>query len=349
MINVTHRSLLCSLASLLMLITMLLLSTLAFAAAAKELEKENSLFASRVAERLLPFEPTYLTHQDTDGDERSLEARLSFKYTLTPPECSNYTSLFEQNIKCRRGYEVFIAFNGTFDFYLGTRDSDPFLSRFLNPSIHINKHFDDIDNRAVSLRYAGIAIQHLSNGQTINPETFIDSNGFTLADRFEANPGDDIFDQIGHGLNFISIQAGLRLGKPTSIDPDTGRCVRGCWDLYAQFNPHIWSDGDNLISWGPNRGIDEVADVYRYRLKLDKTIRVPFVDAPEDFVFSATATAGDAGLDSGSIDLSITYPFKVFGLLLQPYVSYHAGSLANLADYFQARDAWSVGLKFGGM
>ncbi|MEM7218129.1 MAG: hypothetical protein AAF515_07160 [Pseudomonadota bacterium] len=313
------------------------------------LDKDNSLFASRVAGRLLPFEPTYLVYQDTDGDERSVEARLSFKYALTPPECSRYSSLFEEKVKCHRGYEAFIAFNGTFDFYLGTRPSDPFLPRFLNPSIHLNKYFDDINNGAISLRYWGIAIQHLSNGQTIDPEEFVDEQGRTLAELYEINPGDDRFDQVGHGLNFVSVQAGLRLGKPESVDPDTGRCVRGCWDLYAQYNPYIWSDGDNLISWGPNEGIDEVADFYRYRLKLDKTVRVPFIDVAEHMVFSATATAGDAGVDDGSIDLSITYPFKVFGLLLQPYVAYHAGSLANLADYAQPRDAWSFGLKFGGM
>ena len=331
-------------------------------------------FASAVSRRLLPFEPTYLLWQEaTRGeDESALEFRYSFKYAISPPECSYYA---EVHSACK-GFEWFIGFNGEFDFYLNSRPSSPVVSRLFNPSMQLRYFFETpTSSKRISPTYVGLAVQHYSNGQTVEVcdrelssggncvETLIGPDAETLAEIFARDPGNDVFDELSQGLNFVSLEASFRLGfnEQDDIDPINGRCLSqrlySCWDVGLQVNPYMWSD-NNPITWG--RGATEVSDFYRARVKVSKLWRRGSPEFPRDLVFNAIWTVGDSGLNTDSLDVSLEVPValpfvhKLLGQTgdreysLPLFFEFHTGPLNNLSDYARSIDTWGIGIKFGG-
>lgn len=134
---------------------------------------ENSSYA-----RFSSNEPNYFVGAWDNHDDWHMEFNLSVKYALWPPAASKHKLLF--------------IYNGTYDFYLKSRDSSPVISRRQNVgsayqyTVGDNPNLPDYEFRA--------GWYHESNGQTIN----------NAADYIAA--GEFAKDRVSRGWDYLGLE-----------------------------------------------------------------------------------------------------------------------------------------------
>ena len=80
------------------------------------------------SERFKSYEPNYGIWRFIEGDEDddALTAHYSFRY----------------DFRGGPGVNLYLAYTGEFDFYMGTRESAPVINRLNNPAIHLRSSKD---------------------------------------------------------------------------------------------------------------------------------------------------------------------------------------------------------------
>jgi hypothetical protein len=209
-------------------------STPTFAASASKGGAENTLSGSEAGalERFGRYEDSFMVwnHMQNNGwaakDEAALRARYSFKYTFCgpqvgrdgtnvptpPPRDSSGWSVCPEGPVLRQ-LELFAAYTGEFDFYLGTRPSGPVINRLSMPGFYVrapltllNKNWsNDIDSIELGL-------QHRSNGQVADA---VKDGGPEVAEAQYRARQHEYFDTISRGANFFSLalDSGGELGN----------------------------------------------------------------------------------------------------------------------------------------
>ena len=309
--------------------------------------------------RFQPFEPNYGIWQWTEDDDQALEARYSFKYLFTAPDCTDKHRPKNETAKqCIEGYwnrwDVFMAYTGEFDFYMKTRDSSPVVNRINNPTIHARRYMgEENGGRFSTLGYLDFAFQHLSNGQTFEAEA-MENGVFVTQTEFLGNPNSPFSDSISRSVNFVSVEAKFRIGDDhKNKNPITGRCLgtRGCYDLWLRLIPWYVTD-DNPVTWGPDAGqrdhyadYDRLRVIFAYNREFTKERDKSGLRALE---YSLTWRIGDDLLKTDSIEFNIFLPWQIGSLRwsLPFYAQYHYGPLNNLSNYTRSENSFGIGLRF---
>lgn len=134
-------------------------------------KKERGLF-----KRLESNEPNYVAWTASDDtDNNHSEFYISLKYPI-------FSNLWEW------GADVLFIYNGKYDFYIGSRDSAPIVSRLQNPGIAIEKAFNG-KNGPHNLR---IGWYHESNGQSVETQT-------------QFNNTENAIDHVSRGWDYLGI------------------------------------------------------------------------------------------------------------------------------------------------
>ena len=110
--------------------------------------------------KLRSNEPNYFVLAKDNHDDWHLEFNLSIQYPLH--------SFNDQN-------DLLLIYNGTYDFYFGTRSSSPVISRRQNPGLAMHHDFDTSDQQSAQLR---VGWYHESNGQIIETKEEYDNREF---------------------------------------------------------------------------------------------------------------------------------------------------------------------------
>lgn len=351
------------------------LSTFAIAALAESQAtvRDDALsdYFSETQPRFQPYEPNYILWQDTDSDDDALEARYSFKYLISRPDCVTRRLFSTSDSAPQEGaggtvpdcdskefgsrWEFYLKYTGEFDFYFGTRDSGPVINRISNPGLHLRRY---LDNHAVTpdffVNYLDVGIQHLSNGQTEEAtRERVQRRAQTVFDR---DPFDPFLDTISREVDFLSVEINGRFGPfADNAHPVTGRCngSPGCYDYWVRLIPHYFSDS-NPVTWGVPGGPrpSEIADYERIRFILsrrhefapDRDSRIPGI---RELTITAAWRIGDELLDTDSFDISVYMPIRIWrGISLPLFVEYHNGPLNNLSNFSVRQDSIGVGLRF---
>jgi len=255
------------------------------------------------------------------NDERAVRVQYSFKYSvLGCPAAAQHRSQGFAAAQADES-EVFVAYTGQFDFYMGTRPSGPVVNRISNPGLHWRLPMKALlpelaDNTAVVL-----SIEHRSDGQVFEPTQ---GTGPEVAQRAYDRQERGLFDTISRGSNFV----GLHVHGDQTV---AGQRL----DLAATL--HAYFSQDSSITWGPlrNRGT-RIADYDRVWLRAG-------MDAGAYGYWDASWRVGDAGLKADSFDLGWQAP-PSWGLPL--YMRLHRGPMNTLSNYTQRQDSVGVGLRF---
>ncbi len=288
---------------------------------------ENKM-ACKEYSRLSPYEPNYVIWQDTDGDEQSLEVHYSFRYMFTRPHCMKghdflYDYSPEDTKKCIEDYperwEVFFAYTGEFDFYMGTRDSGPVINRVSNPGFHYRKYISNS-----SFEWLNLSAEHRSNGQV----TEIDErDGAVLKTQLAYNNNNyEYFDGLSRGSNYIQLETKIKVS-------DTA-------DIYINLKHYASQNTD--VNWGPEAANDpSISDYDRIRfIWTDRwMVRGKRMETSIEWLM------GDEGLDTDSFDFAIAYPFKYKKLAIPFYVRYHSGPMNTLSNYTLDQNSLGIGIK----
>lgn len=306
-----------------------------------------------ISDRFRPHEPNYLISQQTDDDDRALEARYSFRFMLTgqnkdsddpwrassKPDCADI-------LRCTQTY---FKYTGEFDFYFGTRLSGPVISRVNNPALHVRTYQHRELLPGVLLRYVDFGIQHLSNGQV--QDALLVRNGVPRAQSiFEMDPNSPFFDTISRGLDFISIESAFRLGRESNLTSSSGeRCAAStrCTNVWIRLRPYYIHD-DNPVVWGPSDyRTSEVADFDQLRVVVSRDWAFGGKKfGPEGVSVAVDWRAGETWLDGDSVDLSVTVPFRFSPLFSLPiYARVHRGPLNNLSNYSRSQNSFGIGVR----
>tara|TARA_R110002110_G_scaffold147129_2_gene337484 strand:- start:189559 stop:190428 length:870 start_codon:yes stop_codon:yes gene_type:complete len=129
-------------------------------------------------QRFSSNEPNYFVGAWDNGDDWHMEFNLSIKYALWPPQASRHKLLF--------------VYNGTYDFYLNSRDSAPIISRRQNIAPVYQYALGADPNRPEYEFRAGW--YHESNGQTIETaEEYQDAGEFAR-------------DQVSRGWDYLGLE-----------------------------------------------------------------------------------------------------------------------------------------------
>ncbi|WP_143133246.1 hypothetical protein [Pseudoduganella namucuonensis] len=266
---------------------------------------------SRYLSRLVPFESSHAIVQRAQNDETALNARYSFRYSIISDEshhmpCRAATPDATDERDCS---EWFLAYNGEFDFYAGTRPSGPVINRTSNPS----GHFRWRDKEG---SYVDVGIQHRSNGQVQDPSDPLvqerAAHAYAIGDHA-------YFDGMSRSSNYVSLEGGKRW--------------RENYQLTASGKLYFAQDGD--VSWGPlANSRSKLSDYDRLQFRA----RAKFWRADAGIEW----TVGDKGLhtDSWNADISIVYGGLPF------YLRYHHGPMRTLSNYTVPQSTIGFGLIF---
>jgi hypothetical protein len=256
------------------------------------------------------------------ADERALRVQYSFKYTLLG--CAPGARPKSEGLAPAPdplSSEVFVAYTGQFDFYMGTRPSGPVINRISNPGIHwrlpVKALWKDLaPNTAVVL-----SVEHRSDGQVFEPTR---GAGSEVAQRAYDGQDRALFDTISRGSNFLGVhaQADQILGVQRV-------------DLSATL--HAYFSQDSAITWGPLRNSGtRIADYDRLWMRAGTNL--------SQFGYWELAwRIGDRGLKTDSFDLGWQAPES---WALPIYARLHRGPMNTLSNYTQRQDSLGMGLRF---
>lgn len=292
--------------------------------------------------RITPYEPGYMVWKMRDHDEDALNVHYSLRYNLLPNNPNNPKLTY-----FARGYDIFASYTGEFDFYAGTRDSDPVVNRLNNPAIHFrvyglsyNEKSDSYEQKrnplsraiwidesslkslfGLHLYWLDLAIQHKSNGQTEGRRSAEDTVKAEAAYKIR---NDAYFDTMDFGTNFISLE-----GRLITLNTEKRQSIY----LIAK---HYFSDDPNGVFWGKYANKVDIDDFDTYG--------VTWVYSPANNKneVSTSITTGSAFKHS-----SADVEWLVDGDAILPiYVRYHYGPLDTLSNYTQTKSSLSIGLRF---
>ncbi len=253
-------------------------------------------------------------------DEHALRGHYSFKYTVFGAPYVPLRSRVRDKISAgSQKWEVFLAYTGEFDFYLGTRDSGPVINRISNPAGYVRlplrrylKIGGEEDNFYLSL-------EHRSNGQTTDVTSSLGAerarNAYDTGDRH-------YFDAVSRGANYFgaALELANAFGNP---------------DLDLRVKLRLYINQDSAITWGPLAGSGRrVSDYDRLQLAASYRTRWGWLDAGWRL--------GDLGLKTDSWTLSYQAPWPGIPL----YVRYNHGPMNTLSNYTQSQSSVGIGLRF---
>jgi hypothetical protein len=242
------------------------------------------------------------------NDEPALRGHLSMRYVFVG----------------REQYDLAFSYTGEFDFYwLGenTRISGPVISRINNPALRWRLAPTWIA-RTTPRDYVEVGVEHLSNGQVIEPTearaTEQANEAYRRRNRF-------YFDEVSRSADFINL---------------AGRFVEGSMGLpvTVHASARLYWDQDSNITWGPLRDQEvRLSDYHRLRIRLSKDFGLGTAELQW--------TVGDKGLATDSFEAA--WQFRWLSSFAVPlYLRWHHGPLNTLSNYTQRQDSFGIGLRF---
>ncbi len=260
-----------------------------------------------------PYEDSYLLlhRMKNNGwagdDERALRAHYSFHYVFIG--------------NGRR--DVSLSYTGEFDFYMGSRPSDPVVNRISNPALHVRWAASDFDfmKTALPTDHFDLGLEHESDGQTIEVTS---AREVESAQRAYSGHDRPYFDQVSRGSNFFSFAAVLS-------EQATG------WPVAIHARARAYLGQNTAVTWGPLAGSGvRLSDYDRLCVRIGK--QVGSMGSIE-----VRWTVGDSGFKTDSFGLGWQGP-RHWPLPL--YVRVNHGPLNTLSNYTQRQDSVGIGLRF---
>jgi hypothetical protein len=139
--------------------------------------------------QLTSHEPSTIGLTWDNDDQRFLDFALSLKYELLPKPMRQLGN---------GDYQLYFAFSARFGQYVGTRDSEPVITKRFNPNLFL-RHLGD-QSQSESLDFV---IGHESNGQSINtPAEYQSARDAAIA---AGHPPDDAKDNISRGWDYVGV------------------------------------------------------------------------------------------------------------------------------------------------
>jgi hypothetical protein len=258
-----------------------------------------------------------------DASERAVRGQVSVKYSIAGEP---YFRVQERRSleRCEpkpptANWELFAGYTNVFDFYLGSRSSDPVVMRsgnvglFVRIPLRVDRLFGNRHDQLL------LSIEHLSNGQPFDAST---PEGIQRANRAYERRDRAFFDSVSRGGNFIAADLStLRTWSDVKVD------------LRAKLKWHFGRD-ENTVFWGPQAG-HTVRDY-------DLLLLHAGVGTGGKFRVELDWRLGRRGLATDSFTLGAQFmagplPF---------YVRYHHGPFGNLANFTQEERSLGVGFRF---
>ena len=263
-------------------------------------------------------------------DESALRAHYSFKFTFCGPqfvrskkavgdrETGHGRSSVCPDGPKTRDIELFAAYTGEFDFYVGTRNSGPVINRVSNPGFfaHAPLHLLDIGDKN-DRDNIEIGIEHRSDGQVteVTAPRDVERARLAYAERDRA-----YFDTISRGANYVSV----------ALD----RFNASGLELRAKLRLYI--NQDSAVTWGP------LADRGRRFSDYDRVQLQAAYGLGHWGRVEADWRLGDKGPRTSSLTLGWQSKSEMFPL----YLRLHFGPMNTLSNYTQRQDSVGVGLRF---
>jgi outer membrane phospholipase A len=263
------------------------------------------------------------------NDEWALRGHYSVKFRIVKPAkedieraAGNKGPVFGCNISQS---ELFVAYTGEFDFYMGTRPSGPVINRLSNPSLHYRMPLGEQGGTGNARSCASVGIEHRSDGQTTEVTQLADAQRAQLA--YERRDR-AFFDQVSRGSNYISLAAEIH--EPAHIKR-----------LAIKPKLKLYIDKDSAITWGPLAGTrtsisdyDRLETLFRYE--------------PDGRLgaFEFRWTIGDSGFKTDSMEFGW---HTTRGAIFPLYVRLHVGPMNTISNYTQRQDSIGIGLRFTGL
>lgn len=317
-------------------------------------------------ERFQPYKMNYAIWQNTSSDESAAEVQYSLKYNLTNIE-------IEDNM-----HNVYLAYTGKFDFYMGTRESGPVINRVSNPSIHYRYGFHTgkkstcwIDSELeyysppptvgdtkespsafptyqkytkCNTWWIDFGIEHRSNGQVTDVATKDTNPASTTFGKYiaqiEYEKGNHkYFDGISRGANYVSITPSW---KYTDLDRNGIKYDRDKLELESK----IYFTNDSNITWGPLAGSDRRFSDYDLVRVLYSHTHALYFDHLKDVTMGFEYVIGAKGFATDSIDLFLVVPWysKTAAWKIPFFVKSHFGPMDRLSNYTQSMRSVGFGL-----
>ncbi|MBI5891011.1 MAG: phospholipase A [Nitrosomonadales bacterium] len=277
--------------------------------------------------RLAPYEPSYVKVHKSVGDDLTLRAHYSFKYTAYPvsnelesndgKSCTT-NILADEHLIYPDG-EIYLSYIGEFDFYMfdsPDRPSSPVINRISNPALHYRRHLENIN-------WIDVGFEHRSNGQTTEVSSPADAarvqQAYIQEDRV-------FFDGISRGSNYFSLEV-HKLIRNADKDKEISTYVK--LKVYASKNSEI--------TWGPLAGTNiSISDYDRLRF-LAKRALLGNDELTIEWML------GDKMLKTDSWNLDYQFSRSA---ALPLYIGFHFGPMQTLSDYTTEVKSISIGLKF---
>ncbi|NRB63194.1 MAG: hypothetical protein HRU40_09260 [Saprospiraceae bacterium] len=271
-----------------------------------------------------------------DKQDKHLDAKLSLRYPFTHKRFNNGDLL-----------GVYFSFTQEFDFYAGTRDSGPVVSRRFNPSyLQVMYGFKDKKDGLIELRFSW---EHESNGQSVddintllaqrneNYNKYKDEKDFTEEDAFKMAT-----EELSRGYDFISLGFYYRhiFGDALAECSTIIECI----NFEAKFRQHTTNIEDEIF-WMTNN--TSALNHFQGSKITASTQWQDNSENKENRKFSISYRTGElfsnkAGKNN-TIDLTYTHEVVIDETAIPLSLSYHNGYLEELYKYQEKSVYWSLG------
>ena len=214
---------------------------------------------------------------------------------------------------------IFFSYTTEFDFYAGSRTSDPVINRLNNPAFHW-RLCDDCKQSTYNNAYIDIGLEHRSNGQAVEVTS---GTGPSDAQTAYDVRNREFFDAISRGSNYLSFTNYQRVIRDSS---------------YLRTRVKLYLTKASQVNWGPlaNSNVS-IADYDRVNLLYRQ--RIPLLGW--DTMAEAEWTVGDKGFKTDSLTVgwyvNATVPL---------YVRAHFGPMDTLSNFTQRQDGIWIGVRF---
>lgn len=288
---------------------------------------------------LTSHEPSRLMarHDSDDSSGTYMDFKLSSKHPVLPNATllnaayDGVTNTMERFVPGQDEYflQLYLAFNGRFSQYIGSRESSPVVARRFNPELFYRFWSSETN-------FMDIGIAHESNGQRIATETSLIDEG----NAYEANgePREYARDSLSRGWDYASINwqrswnenlvTQLRLRHYWTNGPLQGRA--------EEYN--LWEDGGTVLK--PRRQYDGVNLDLQYNFNQSRCL---LGNLPICFRrLQLTQETGYAAMfENNTTTMEFTTDF--FGLPIQLWA--RSGYNSDLVDYYRYSTSWGVGIE----
>lgn len=219
------------------------------------------------------------------------------------------------------GFEVFAAVTGEFDFYVGTRSSDPVINRSFAPGLYARVPLKLLGMQLKDVDSLELGLVHRSDGQVTEVASPQERERAQL--NFERG-NVEYFDTVSRGANYVSLA--LDRARPLGLDKVT---LRAKLKLYV-------GRQDSAITWGP------LADTGRSFSDYDRLTLRGVWNLNDRASFDVEWRVGDKGLATDSWALGAQWTLEGVPL----YLRVHRGPMNTLSNYTQRQDSVGLGLRF---